>query len=112
MVRKTCAMAVLCVALTGCGAFGQGFRDESLKQLGEGVAGAVADTLDERLGSRLDGIGEVMRELPGRLPAPAPRDPAGEGALYGLGALLAYIVGSVGKGYLRAKLAKRDEESE
>jgi len=89
------------VGLSGCG-FAQGFRDEGLRQ----VAGLAADEVDKRLGDDFKELGEGLREIPGHFPK---KDPVSDTAGYGLGALLAYVLGSAGKGFLRARMGKNDK---
>ena len=85
-------MKLLCVAgfIVMCGCipaqqFVRGFEREALNQ--------IADEVSERVGEEL--------------PKPSP---ATDNTLWGgLGALVAYALGSVGKGYLRGKMAEKDK---
>ena len=72
--------------------FGQGFTQEAFKQ--------GTEILAESLGDRIDGVGEKIE----RLPAPAPHSPANGTLWGGLGALVAYVVGSLGKGWVRKNI--------
>lgn len=89
---------VLC---SGCQGFGQGFRDESARQLAE-ITGEV---VEKKLGDDFKEVSDGLKKLPDGLPKDSP---AQDGALYTLGAIVAYVIGSAGKGLLRSKLTKKD----
>ena len=71
--------AVTLASLAGCAALGRGAVDG----FGAAVAGTAA-------------------------PSPVPGAAGGDYIGYGIGALVAYIVGSVGKGYVRSKLIEKE----
>ena len=72
--------AVTLACLAGCAALGRGAVDG----FGAAVAGTAA-------------------------PSPVPTSTGSDYFGYGIGALVAYIVGSVGKGYVRRKISEREE---
>lgn len=100
------AAALLAVMLGGCG-FAQGFKDEGLKQAAELGGQAASAALEKKFGDKFGDVTKAISEIPAKLPQPAPDDPVKETAGYCLGALLAYIVGSLGKGYLRERGERR-----
>lgn len=89
------------VTLSGCGFF-QGFRDQGLKMAGEMTAEALGDVVDAKLGDNFKELSGALATIPASIPKPPQKGPVEEGIGYTLGGLLAYIVGSMGKGYLRA----------
>lgn len=103
-MRLVFAVGILALAAGGCG-FGAGFRDEGIRQAGGIVAEEVADAVKDRLGDDFRELSEGLKDIPGKLPEPS--SPVNEGLGYTLGALAAYIVGSLGKGLIRSRVAKR-----
>lgn len=104
---KTCLVVGL-ILLSGCahaGEFGRGFRDRGLEMAGEISADALAEVVDARLGDNFKEVKVALEGLPGQLPKP--RTPAEEGIMYSLGGLLAYVVGSFGKGAVRKYAGKK-----
>ena len=101
--------ALLCVGLLGligCAQareFGRGFADRGAQMAGEIAADELAELVEKRLGDDFKGVGDALGKIPGQIPQPSPVD---QGLLYSLGGLLAYIVGSFGKGAIR-KYAKK-----
>lgn len=89
--------------LVGCQGFGQGFRDEGARQAAE-LAGAAVDA---KLGDDFRELKDGLRDLPGKIPGAPADDPVKETAGYAIGALVAYVLGSAGKGYIRGKLEKK-----
>jgi len=102
--------ALLCVGLLGligCAQareFGRGFADRGAQMAGEIAADELAELVDKRLGDDFGKVSEALKGLPGQIPTPP--GPVDQGLLYSLGGLLAYIVGSFGKGAIR-KYAKK-----
>lgn len=85
---KIIAAVALTLALSGCvpaSQFLRGFEAEGLRQLHSAVA---------------ESVNEGFSKLPPQSPAPSSTD---YGVAGGLGALIAYVLGSLGKGYLRSK---------
>ena len=97
-------MAVLALAMGGCAGVGQdfwrGFRDEAFKQGLDTTREAIID----KLGDKVDGLDEKLDKLP---PMPTTGD---YGTAGGIGALLAYVLGSFGKGMVREKLLKKKDD--
>lgn len=98
-MKKTLVVVCLALGLGGCG-FAQGFRDEGLRQAAD-IAGAV---VTDKLGDEFAELKMAVGEIPGKLPEP--RTPVEDGTLYGLGGLVAYILGSLGKGMYRQSKEK------
>ena len=73
-------LVIALASLAGCAALGRGAVDG----FGAAVAGTAA-------------------------PSPVPTSTGSDYFGYGIGALVAYIVGSVGKGYVRRKISEREE---
>ena len=86
--------------LGGCAGFGRGFADEGGRQAASIVGDVVADKLGDNFKELKDGIAGIPGALP---PMPEEKDRTLD---YGLGALVAYILGSLGKGLLRDKMKK------
>lgn len=102
-MRRWFILVLFPIGLAGC-AFGRGVTDEGLRQGAE----LAAEYVDRKLGDDFEGLSSDIHKLPDRLPpAPRPSDPPIDTLWYGLGALLAYGVGSVAKGYVRSKIAKK-----
>lgn len=95
---------MLCVgllAVVGCvpaRQFGAGFRDRGLEMAGDIAADELAEVVDKRLGEDFKEVKDILNQLPSQLPK---KGPVEEGLMYSLGGLLAYVVGSIGKGYIR-----------
>lgn len=85
--------------LTGCG-FAQGFKDEGARQLAEF---AISETKGLK-GEAGELATKVIDAVTPHIPKP---NPLGEGLLYTLGGLAAYIMGSYGKGKIREARAKK-----
>jgi hypothetical protein len=101
---KLFAALFLVALLSGCG-FAQGFRDESARQLAQ----IAAEEVDRRLeGDFKDVAKDVLTGVADAIPK---RDPVGDTAGYGLGALLAYVIGSFGKGKIREMRERKKEEA-
>lgn len=100
-MRYLLALSVLC--LSGC-AFGQGFRDKGAQMAGEIAADELASMVEARLGDDFKNVSEGLKNLPTQIPHPP--GPGEQGLLYSLGGLVAYIVGSFGKGAIR-KVTKK-----
>ena len=98
---KILLVVPVALLLVGCQGFAQGFRDESARQL----ADITADVIEKKLGDDFKDVSDGLKKLPDQLPKDTP---AQDGALYTLGAIVAYIVGSAGKGFLRSKMTKKD----
>ena len=100
-------LLVLClvVTLAGCG-FAQGFRDKSLAMAGEITADALGDIVDAKLGNDFKELSTALSTIPGSIPKP--KTPVEDGIGYTLGGLLAYLIGSMGKGYVRSKLGEKE----
>ena len=100
MVPRWLCIVMVCgglaLVLGGCG-FAQGFRDEGINQ----AAGLLGDVLDKKLGDEFKELKAGIDGIPGAIPVPDDEDRTLD---YGLGALAAYILGSVGKGLLRGKM--------
>ena len=100
-----CFGIVLVLALAGC-SFGQGFKDELLRQL----PGVAADAVDAKLGPNFKELSAGLKDVGGKIPQP--KGPVDEGLGYSLGALVAYTLGSSVKGLIRAKFGgKGDKEA-
>lgn len=104
-------MKFVCVAgllsLTGCAGahqFGRGFADRGAQMAGEIAADELAELVDARLGDDFSKVRDALSTIPGQIPQPP--SPVDQGLMYSLGGLLAYIVGSFGKGALR-KVTKK-----
>lgn len=91
---------VLALGMGGCG-FAQGFRDRGLEMAGEMSADALGAVVEKKLGDDFKELSEAVKSIPGSLPKPLEPDPSKQTIWYGLGSLAAYIVGSLGKGYVR-----------
>ena len=76
-------LVIALASLAGCAALGRGAVDG----FGAAVAGTAA-------------------------PSPAPGAGGTDYIGYGVGALVAYIIGSIGKGYVRRKISEREEGEE
>ncbi len=96
-MRVLCALAVVAL-LGGCAGFGRGFADEGGRQ----AAGLIGDVVADKLGDEFKELKAGIDGIPGALP-PMPEE-EDRTLDYGLGALAAYILGSLGKGFLRGKL--------
>lgn len=92
---KIPALVILALALlSGCD-FMRGARDEGARQLAQ----LAADEVNRRLeGDLKDVAREVIAGVRDEIPN---RGPVGDGLLYSAGGLLAYILGSYGKGKIR-----------
>ena len=98
-------VCVLAVGVAGCqSGFGRGFTDEAIRQVADGGVELAVGALEEKLGDKIDGIGEVIAGIPGKIPLPEQEDPGEKGLWYTGGALLAYLIGSVGKGWFRTRM--------
>lgn len=91
-------LLVLVFTLGGCG-FAQGFRDESARQLAEFAASEV----ERKLGDEFSGVSEALKGVGESIPK---KEPLNDGLLYTLGGLVAYVVGSYGKGKIRERREK------
>lgn len=80
-----------CAACTPASQFLRGFEDEGLRQLRSTMSESVNDGLS-------------------KLPAPATATDLGLAG--SVGSLLAYVLGSVGKGYVRGRLLRKEEDDE
>lgn len=95
-MKKWSVGGILVLAcLGGCG-FAQGFRDESARQAAE-IAAEYA------IGKVGGDVAERINDFKDALPK---KEPINDGLLYSAGALLAYVVGSYGKGKLRERASK------
>ncbi len=92
-MKRVLLAGVLAAGLGGCG-FVQGFRDEGARQL----ADITVDELDHRLDGKLAGVKDAVKGFTDQIPK---KEPVSDGLLYSAGALLAYVVGSFGKGKVR-----------
>jgi hypothetical protein len=105
-VKFVCVAGLL--ALTGCAGardFGRGFRDTGAQMAGEIAADQLAEIVEAKLGDDFKDVSEALGKLPSQLPQPP--GPVDQGLMYSLGGLLAYIVGSFGKGALRKVTSKK-----
>lgn len=96
-------MVLLALAGGGCG-FAKGFRDEGLRQVGD----LAVDELDRKLDGKLDGVKDAINGFKDAIPK---KDPAGDGLLYTIGGLAAYIIGSIGKGKIREMREKKEDNT-
>ena len=99
------ASMVLALGMSGCmagGEFVRGFSDEGRKQFVE----VTGEALDAKYGKKFEEYGIDLKDIEGKLdtlPKPKEQDPKDGTIWYGLGGLIAYILGSVGKAYVRKK---------
>lgn len=98
---RLASLVFVAISLVGCQGFGQGLRDEGARQIAE----LAAEQVDERLGDDFKELGSALREIPAKIPE-APQ-PVRDTIAYSLGALVAYVIGSAGKGYLRSRRQKK-----
>lgn len=96
---KTLLLLMIPLPLLGC-SFAQGFSREAANQLADIAAGEI----ERRLGDDFAQVSDALKEVPSHVPGPT--ETGGSAAL---GALLAIVLGGVGKGML-AKRRKRGEE--
>lgn len=102
-MKAVLLVGVMALGLGGCG-FVRGFRDEGARQL----ADITVDELDHRLDGKLSGVKEAVKGFADQIPK---KEPVSDGLLYSAGALLAYIVGSFGKGKVREMREKKEEKA-
>lgn len=99
---------VLCLlACVGCGPFrefGRGFQDKGMEMAGEITADALAEVVAGKLGDDFREVKDAAEAI--RTGIPKQDSPEEKTLWYGLGGLLAYVVGSFGKGAVR-KYAKK-----
>jgi hypothetical protein len=101
MVKWVCVVA-LCVSLAGCGFmqdFQKGFSGSALEQ----VRDVAVEAVDAKYGDKFDDIEDALADIP--LTPPKKEDESGLG--YVLGALVAYVIGSVAKGKIREWKAEK-----
>jgi hypothetical protein len=93
--------------------FMEGFTSEGKEQLksiaGEVVESKIGEAIDRKLGPNVSA--EFKKAIEGipKPEKPEPADPTKTTGLATLGALVAYIIGSYGKGVIRDKLNKGKE---
>ena len=95
---KTLALAVLVALGAGCTQareFSRGFADEASRQAFD----IGLSALETKLGGKID-------SMPRPAPPPSPQE---QGTWATLGALVAYALGSVGKGMIRAKMEGKEK---
>lgn len=105
-MRVAMAAVLVLGSLGGC-SFARGFADTGAKMAGEISADALGEVVDAKLGDDFKELSEAVKSIPGSIPPPPADDPMKEGLGYTLGGLVAYIVGSFGKGMIREKLGKK-----
>lgn len=101
-MRRVLLVGVVALGLgvTSCG-FVKGFRDEGARQL----ADITVTELDQRLDGKLAGVKEAVKGFADQVPK---KEPVSDGLLYSAGALVAYIIGSFGKGKIREARDKKE----
>ena len=102
-------LVVAVLVLSGCTQarqFGAGFRDRGLEMAGEIAADELAGVVDAKLGDNFKEVKDLLSTIPGQIPHPP--GSGEQGLMYTLGGLLAYIVGSFGKGAIR-KVSKKNQ---
>lgn len=98
-------LALLLLALpffSGC-EFARGVRDEGARQ----AVPIFADLALERLPGEFSELRKSINDLPAKMPQP---DPAGGGALYSAGTLLALLIANGVKGAIRKRMESNEEE--
>jgi len=100
---RTLILAVAVCGLMGC-AFGQGFKDGLAQGGAQILADSVSDALDRKLVDDFAGLGQAVRDLPGKMPVtPKEED---KGLLYSLGVFAALLGANGVKGVIRGKMGK------
>ena len=105
---KPLAIALLLLVAVGCQGFGAGFRDGAMKSAAEMSADALGDVIDKKLGDDFKELSAAVKGLPGEFPKPPADEPLKDSAGYTAGALVAYLLGSLGKGLIRSKVGGKN----
>jgi hypothetical protein len=104
---KALTLGLFLVVLVGCQGFGAGFRDGAMKSASEMSADALGDIIDKKLGDDFKKLSIAVKGIPEGLPKPPTDDPLKDTAGYTAGALVAYLLGSVAKGFVRSKTGSK-----
>jgi hypothetical protein len=96
---KKLVVAAALLLVSGCD-FVRGFRDEGARQATDIAVDLAADRVVRDLSTRVEDLRAAIPQ----------KDPVSDGLLYSAGGLLAYILGSFGKGKIR-DMRKRKEEA-